>query len=225
VAGVDLVVGREGEQLLADRFHEQVIIAGGQVAAADALVEQDIPGDHELAGMADEANAAFGMPGRVDHFQLRVSKPDDIPFLQQNLRVHRFQFFETVDKPGFFCMAKQFDAAFMGFEIKLVFAADEGRPGDMVDMAVGVDELYRFKSVRTYEAGEFILFGLAVTAGIDNGTFFGFIPEYKRVYLERVEGKALYVEHSQFLNNKGQRYWKFEIGNWKLGITVKQLNN
>jgi len=112
----------------------------------------------------------------------------------------------------------------MGHEINLICPAGKGSSGDVIDMAMGVDEFHRLKVMFADESRKFFLFGSSVATGIHNGTFFGFIPEHKRVDLERIEAKALYVEHSEVVRfKKRQRYSKIESRKLKFGEKANEV--
>jgi hypothetical protein len=105
----------------------------------------------------------------------------------------------------------------------------------MVYMAMGVDQPHRLKVFFPDKTGEHRLFFRPVATRVNNGTFFGFIPQDIGVDLEGVERETVDVEHSlsdefaaKILENvnwsavSGRRS---AVGSWQLAVGSWQFNN
>ena len=68
--GEDGNVVVEGPELFADAIQEELMIAAGQVGAADAASEEDISAKEYLALAVQETDTARAMAGDVQHLEI-----------------------------------------------------------------------------------------------------------------------------------------------------------
>jgi hypothetical protein len=96
-------------------------------------------------------------------------------------------------------MLYELDAIWVGFCRDIIFAADESHTGDMVDMAMSLQQPDRFQAVLLNETCDYRFFFRGIAPRINDGTFFGFIMKNIRVYLEGIKDKTTDLKHTQLL--------------------------
>ena len=77
MSGVNCSIAGQNEQTAANMFTQLVEVSSGEVCTADASLKQHVAAKQTVLFFAVINDAAGGMTGYVDCFQLGVSERDD----------------------------------------------------------------------------------------------------------------------------------------------------
>src|SRR5437667_353462 len=128
---------------------EQIDVAAGQIAAADAAREKNVAADEQFILMRKETKTAGAMAGNVQNLEIGAKKLSIRRFFDEEIRCHRFDFeFESK-------IAKKFpvgnhrrgERVTTDLAIKLAF--DPGNILDVIDVSVRQKQKFESDIKRT----------------------------------------------------------------------------
>ena len=82
MAADELVVVVEGHYFFGDAVEQLLMIAAGQIRAADRALKQNITHQDHFLGVVDEYDMSRGMAGAVADFKFMFADGDYVPFIQ-----------------------------------------------------------------------------------------------------------------------------------------------
>ena len=192
VSGVDDGVVGQGEDFLADHLEQQFVVAGGEVAAADAALEEHIAADEEFVGGVVEADAAVAVAGRVEHAEALVAEADLVTLFQEPGRcghvIHRYAKCDGV------CVSLVIDThtTFMAPYRHVEMRSAPAVAGNMVDVRMRVDDALHGQMVRFHVFFQLLVFVTLAVARVDDDCLARFVVQDQCVDLYGVEMKGAY---------------------------------
>ncbi len=191
VAGMDLDLIGQGEELLFDPFDQRFVIAMGEVGSADAPLKEDITSDELLSGLIVKHDMPRSVTGDQKHIQFCIPEAKLFAFLDVMIRTRRFLKPEAINGCVFFHPVHQDLFVLVHFGLEPVGVANEVRPQDVVDMAMGLHQFHGFQPLIGDSVLERFLFGPFIASRVDDEAFLAvLIHKDVSVLHERVEGEG-----------------------------------
>ena len=192
VPGVYDGVAGQGEDFLADHLEQQLMVAGREVAAADAALEEHVAADEKLVGGIVQADAAVAVSGRIEHAEALAAEADLVALFQEPGRcghvIHRYAKCDGVSVSLVIDTHTTFMAPYRHVEMRSAPAV----AGNMVDVRMRVDDGFYFQMVGFHVFFELLVFETLAVARVDDDRLARFVVQYQRVDLYGIEMKGAY---------------------------------
>lgn len=195
VAGVGDEVGGEGVEFLADAFGEEVEIAGGEVGAANAAVEEHIADNDKLCGLTHQADMSVNMSGGIENFEGGVAEFHLIAFVQESLRFNNFVQLNAKHTAMNGGAVQNFQRFGMYHRAQSVGAENMANAKHMINMTVGVKVGNGFHVVLGDKMIQLPLLGCVVATGINNHTFARFVVNQVGILLKSIKNQSFNFNH------------------------------
>ena len=192
VSGVDDGVVGQGEDFLADHLEQELMIAGREVAAADATLEEHVAADEEFVGGVVQADAAVAVAGRVEHAEALVAEADLVTLFQEPGRrghlVHRQPECDSVSVS--FVVDAHTSLMAPHRHVEMVGAPVVAC--NMVDVRVRVDDGFHGQMMCLHILFELFVFVTLAVARVDDNRLTRLVMQNQRVDLYGIEMKDAY---------------------------------
>ena len=192
MSGVDDGVVGEGEDFLADHLEQQLVVAGGEIAAPYAAFEEYVAADEKLVGGIVQTDAAIAVARGVEHAEALAAEADLVALLQESGRcghvVHR-----NAKRDGV-CVSLVVDAhsTFMAPYRHVELVGAPAVAGNMVDVRVCVDDGLHGQMMRLHVFFELLVLVTLAVARIDDDRLARLVVQNQRVDLYGIEMKSAY---------------------------------
>jgi uncharacterized membrane protein len=201
VAGEDVGIAREGQELVVDGLQDLAAIPAGEISAADAVAEEGIAGDEFTLGGHPEADAALGVAGGVEHVDFSGADEEFVAVLHWDIDGYGFRSAHAepcglhVEHSLQFGVLEVHIYGGAGGELEFLGAAD------VIDVGVGDHDGGHGEAVPLEDFEDAVDF----VAGIDDhGLAGGFVAEDRAVTLQHADGQDLVDHKASILTNMGE---------------------
>src|ERR1700730_4337185 len=173
----------ERQQLVLDRLDQRVVVAAGNIAAADRTVEQHVADMGKAHFPAEIYDAARRMAGAMQDVEAQLADRDPVALMKPAVRRKIAHACHAKPRAAHhYIVEQEFVGHVRAFDRHLERVAQLGGAADMIDMAVGQPDLLH-SDVRLLDRG---LNFRNVAAGVDHHGFpGGLAPDQGAVLLEQ----------------------------------------
>lgn len=199
MSGVDYSIVGQDKEPTTDVIYQVVEVATSQVGSSDAALEEDIAREHAMFGSAIEYQAAGGMSGHMDGFELGMSEGDKVSIVQVAAQRHRLLVQGETEHAALFrgFVYPEF-VSLVCFGFQPEFLQHERIAEDVVQVEMRVQQVLDVQPVFEDKVFQGLFLFLVIAAGVDDGSLVGFVPDDIAVLREHIEFKSLYFHGSLY---------------------------
>ena len=181
-------------------LYQFVEVAAGKVGTADAALKQHIPREHAVVCRAIVHQAAWRVSRHMDGFQFRIAEGDDVSIVQISAQGHGgFLQLEAEHAALFRRFVNPELIGLVGFGLQTELFQHERIAEDMVQMQMGIQQMFHIQPILDDEVFQGLLFFLIKTARVNDDRFIGFVPKHITVLREHIKFESLYF-HIMYLD-------------------------
>ena len=202
MAGQDMDVAVERQELPGDTVHQLLVVAPDVVGAANAAGKERVAAQEHAGFAAEEADTALGMTGRSDDFEFRFTERDPVAVCQVMQRAGKGLEGQAQLRAPFSRAYHLLPVERVDPRIDVPGAGHVFQAEDMVEMSVREQDLDRLELLLRHEVFQALQFPVPVVARVDEDAFPGRIPGHVAALPDRIEVEGLYFHLFGFEHTK-----------------------
>lgn len=187
VSGVDGHIVTEGQYFAFDHVNEEEHVAGWQVGASHAALEDEVAADDVAVGGIVEGDTAVAVAGGVEHLQALAAEADFVAFVQESVRSGHFVGHNAECGAVGIGFVVDGHAGIVAEERGVEFTHAPTVARDVVNVRMRVDNVSDGKLVGFYVLLQLRVFVRRAIARVHNYCLATLIVQYHRVYHDGVE--------------------------------------
>jgi hypothetical protein len=175
---------------------KQFMVTPKKIGASDTAVKKHIPADQQRIAGGIQANASGRMAWHMKYLQCGISEIQVLAFGYKAVGAGR-RFNGNSEYPGKPAgMLQLVQIILVDQERATEFGFGPCIPGNVIKMAMCINDVNRFKRARRNKIPQFFILVLVVTSRINYNALPGFVVNYERVYSQLIKNKISDCDHN-----------------------------